>query len=304
VTKPLLLIVDDDRSLLEALEAELEPVFGRMCSIETFDRPADLLEALPRWQAARQPIALAIVDQKMPGFTGIELIQELRRSARAVMDDSLVLPGAGPVAPRFHPASTARTVLLTGYGGPEVALAARTQAGADRYREKPWSGRQLAVDVRDLLSGFCCQASRDPSVLPRESVTPDELCRLRVQLESLPGNQADPDGADPRTSGSATGDEPPDALTALLVETGRGRGPGTMVPSLGEPLLAFARGEADAEQQDLIRTALLESPALRAALMRWFRDLDYIASNEAKQAFDRTAVPDFVRQVIRPKEAE
>jgi hypothetical protein len=47
--KPLLLPVDDDRAVLEALEAELVPAFGDFCRIATFDDRCEVLASLLRW---------------------------------------------------------------------------------------------------------------------------------------------------------------------------------------------------------------------------------------------------------------
>jgi hypothetical protein len=60
--KPLLLLVDDDRAVLEALESELAPAFGEICRIEAFDDPLAVLASLPRWTEEGRSIAAAIVD--------------------------------------------------------------------------------------------------------------------------------------------------------------------------------------------------------------------------------------------------
>ena len=75
--KPLLLLVDDDRAVLEALEAALSPGFEEIARVEAFDRSEDVLEAISRWTEEKRPIAVAVVDQKMPGITGGELLKLL-----------------------------------------------------------------------------------------------------------------------------------------------------------------------------------------------------------------------------------
>ena len=61
--KPLLLLVDDERAVLEALEAEVRPAFEEICRIEAFDEPREVLAALPRWKGEQRSVAVAIVDQ-------------------------------------------------------------------------------------------------------------------------------------------------------------------------------------------------------------------------------------------------
>jgi len=109
--KPLIVIVDDDRAVLHALEAELTPAFAEIARIQAFDAPEDVLASIPRWSEEGRPIAVAVVDQKMPGMTGVELLVALRGLAR---DASR---GAA-----FHPAHDMRSVVLTGYAGLESAL--------------------------------------------------------------------------------------------------------------------------------------------------------------------------------------
>ena len=128
--KPLLLLVDDDRAVLEALESALAPVFEEVARVEAFEAPIDVLAALPRWIEEGRPIAVAIVDQKMPGMTGVELLMRLRGEA---------------------PATHMQAILLTGYAGLDSALAAKNEAGSQRYLEKPWSPAQLIDETWDLM---------------------------------------------------------------------------------------------------------------------------------------------------------
>src|SRR5262245_17680266 len=127
--KPLLLLVDDDPAVLAALEAELTPAFGQLVRVAAFGRPDEVLDALPRWHGEGRAIALAIVDQKMPGMTGVELIAALRASVKAA-DEAVAhldATGGSATSPPFQPARHMRAALLTGYAGLESALAARNE---------------------------------------------------------------------------------------------------------------------------------------------------------------------------------
>jgi thioredoxin reductase (NADPH) len=77
--KPLILLVDDDPSVLEALETTLERPFKEICRIEGFTHPEEALGCVERWTSEERAVALAIVDQKMPGMTGVEFLKELRQ---------------------------------------------------------------------------------------------------------------------------------------------------------------------------------------------------------------------------------
>lgn len=87
--KPLILLVDDDLAVLEALETTLGPLFGEICRIESFVDPEEVLRATVRWVDESRPIAVAIVDQKMPGMTGVELLGRLRAAHSSTLSLSL-----------------------------------------------------------------------------------------------------------------------------------------------------------------------------------------------------------------------
>src|SRR5437867_5410491 len=99
--KPLIALVDDDPAVLEALDSTFRPEFEEICRVESFNDPMEVLGSVGTWEAERRPIALAIVDQKMPRMTGVDLIRSLRATT---------------------PATHMRGVLLTGYAGLDSAL--------------------------------------------------------------------------------------------------------------------------------------------------------------------------------------
>ena len=76
-------------------------------------------------------MALFLVDQRMPGMTGLELLREV----------TLLHPGA-------------RKVLLTAYADTEVAIAGINEIALDHYLMKPWDppDQRLYPVLDDLLS--------------------------------------------------------------------------------------------------------------------------------------------------------
>ena len=81
MNKPVLPLVDDDRAVLDALEVELAPEFAQLCRIQVFDDPRAVLEVVRQWAAEHRSIVVAVVDQKLPGMSGVELLTALHRSA-------------------------------------------------------------------------------------------------------------------------------------------------------------------------------------------------------------------------------
>ena len=172
--KPLLILVDDDRAVLEALEAALVPAFEEIARVETFDRPEDVLAAIPRWIEAQRPIAVAIVDQKMPGFTGAELLRQLRVDASSAAD-----------AGTFHPAAHIHAILLTGYAGLVSAMFAKNESGVDRYLPKPWKIATLTGHARTLFARHIAETARGAFLTVGEAGTEAALrelllCRNRI----------------------------------------------------------------------------------------------------------------------------
>ncbi len=154
--KPLVLLVDDDRAVLEALEALLGPELSEISRLEFFDRPDDVLAAMDGWKQEGRVLALAIVDQKMPAITGVELIRRLRE----VVKDPF------------------KAIILTGYAGLDSAIEAKNEAGVNRYIEKPWDPSELRGSVAEALAG-CLRDSGMSSYLVIKEV------RTEAEIESL-----------------------------------------------------------------------------------------------------------------------
>ena len=204
--KPLILLVDDDRAVLEALEAELRPAFEEICRIESFDDPREVLASLPRWTDEQRPIAVAIVDQKMPRMSGVDLLVRLREAARGAVvaegypsrtaqpsggqakqsvigTPGTVAGGEGPAGP-FRPTAHLHPILLTGYAGLDSALTAKNVAGTSRYVEKPWPPEGLHGTIRTLLARHLSETGADVHFLFREVVTEAEVREsLRVRFK-------------------------------------------------------------------------------------------------------------------------
>jgi FixJ family two-component response regulator len=170
--KPILLLVDDDTAVLEALEAELTPVFGALCNLETFSHPERVLSALSDWKKQSRAIAVAVVDQKMPRIPGVSLLSKLREA---------VLREDGP----FHPASHMRSLILTGYGGLDSAVAAKNEAGATFYVEKPWRRSILREYAARLFADFLDASGTGSHLVIRLVHSPLEILstfELRYQV--------------------------------------------------------------------------------------------------------------------------
>jgi two-component system, OmpR family, response regulator ChvI len=121
VSAPTIAVVDDDHDILDLVETMLE-LEGHQ--VITFDSGRAALESL----RAKSP-DLVILDIKMPGMDGIELLRQLRLKSRV------------PV------------IFLTGKLD-EVDELLALKHGADDFIRKPFSQRVLAERVRTVLRRF------------------------------------------------------------------------------------------------------------------------------------------------------
>jgi thioredoxin reductase (NADPH) len=131
VTRPIILAVDDDAAVLGAIERDLRQHYNADYRVMKAGSAAEGLDAAKELAARNTPVALFLVDQRMPGMSGIELLG-------AVM--------------QLHPAS--RRVLLTAYADTNAAIAGINDIALDHYLMKPWDPpeQRLYPVLDDLLS--------------------------------------------------------------------------------------------------------------------------------------------------------
>jgi thioredoxin reductase (NADPH) len=137
--KPIILAVDDDRTVLAAVERDLRRRYGKDYRIVSADSGSAALSAMQRLQLRNDPIALLLVDQRMPRQTGVEFLAE----------------AVGLYA-------NVKRVLLTAYADTEAAIKAINEIRLDYYLMKPWDPpeEKLYPVLDDLLSDW--QASFRP----------------------------------------------------------------------------------------------------------------------------------------------
>ena len=131
--KPAILAVDDDAPVLRAVERDLRARYGSDYRILAAGSGADALELIRELTRRGDPVALFMVDQRMPVMTGIELLRE-----------SL------PLQP------DAKRILLTAYADTDVAIRAINEIRLDQYLLKPWDPpeERLYPVVDDLLADW------------------------------------------------------------------------------------------------------------------------------------------------------
>ena len=133
MARPILLAVDDDVSVLEAVVQDLRRQFGAQYRVMRAASGQAALDTLAQLKARQEPVALLLSDQRMPGMTGVEFLER----ARETYPDS-------------------RRVLLTAYADTEAAIRAINSARIHYYLNKPWDPpeEKLYPVLTDLLDDW------------------------------------------------------------------------------------------------------------------------------------------------------
>lgn len=126
-----IICVDDEEGILTALRQQLGVRFGEECEISVAQSGKDALELIEELCRDKEPVAVVIVDQIMPGMKGVEVLEEIHRRS---------------------PETT--KVLLTGQAGLDAVVQAINRAGLNRYIPKPWDEPDLRLTVEGLLRTF------------------------------------------------------------------------------------------------------------------------------------------------------
>ena len=133
MARPILLAVDDDVSVLEAVVQDLRRQYGATYRVMRAGSGQAALDTLAQVKTRQEPVALLVSDQRMPGMAGVEFLER----AQEIYPD-------------------ARRVLLTAYADTEVAIRAINTARIHYYLTKPWDPpeEKLYPVLTDLLEDW------------------------------------------------------------------------------------------------------------------------------------------------------
>jgi len=129
--KQVILCIDDEEIILQALEEQLDNTFGEEYKIETSDSGDDAIEFFKELKEEGVHIPVVISDYIMPGMKGDEVLKEIHKLS----------PGS-------------LKILLTGHADVEGISNAINNAQLYRYIAKPWDKDDLVLTVREAIKSF------------------------------------------------------------------------------------------------------------------------------------------------------
>jgi thioredoxin reductase (NADPH) len=192
MAKPVILAVDDEPEVLNAIERDLRHHFAAAYRVMKARSGVEALEATRQLKQRGTPVALFLVDERMPGMTGTELLVE---------------------AIKLYPDS--KRVLLTAYADTQTAIAGINTVGLDYYLLKPWEPpeERLYPALDDLLldwlarvgppfdglrvagtalsaSSYLAKDFLSRSQVPYQWVDLDSDAAMRALIMSMPGGMS------------------------------------------------------------------------------------------------------------------
>jgi thioredoxin reductase (NADPH) len=133
MAKPVILTVDDDAEVLQAIARDLRQQYGSRFRIIRADSGQSAIDTVHQLKLRNEPVALFLVDQRMPSMSGVEFLEQALK----------VFP-------------TAKRALLTAYADTDAAIRAINSTQIDYYLLKPWDPpeERLYPVLDDLLDDW------------------------------------------------------------------------------------------------------------------------------------------------------
>jgi thioredoxin reductase (NADPH) len=130
---PVIMLIDDDQAVLNAVERDIRAKFGRDHRVVKANSGEAALEVARQLAQRNETVALFLTDQRMPQMTGLQFLE----TAREIFPE-------------------AKKVLLTAYADTEVAISSINSLQLDYYLLKPWDPPEenLYPVVTDLLEDW------------------------------------------------------------------------------------------------------------------------------------------------------
>ncbi|MDM8561929.1 response regulator [Candidatus Marithioploca araucensis] len=129
--KPVILCIDDENIVLNALTEQLQQRLDNFYDVETAESGEEALELISEFIKEGVEVPVAIVDYLMPGMKGDEVMRKIHIKSPATL-----------------------TILLSGHVGNEEIGRTINRGNLHKYLAKPWDKEQLFLVINEAIEVF------------------------------------------------------------------------------------------------------------------------------------------------------
>ncbi|NDJ19176.1 hybrid sensor histidine kinase/response regulator [Myxacorys almedinensis] len=131
MSKPVVICVDDEPTVLESLKIDLKRVLGDSCLIETAEGAEEALELFEELQSENYEVALVLADYIMPGLKGDILLQRIHDRSPQTLN-----------------------IMISGQADLEAVSNALRNARLYRYIAKPWTPEDVNLTIAEAVQNY------------------------------------------------------------------------------------------------------------------------------------------------------
>lgn len=131
MSKPVIICIDDEPTILDSLKIQLKKSFDNEYIIETAEGGEEALELLEELLEDKYEVALVVSDYLMPNMKGDELLKRIHE-----------------ISPKTI------KIMLTGQADLEAVTNAINHAKLYRYIGKPWQAEDLKLTVKEAVNSY------------------------------------------------------------------------------------------------------------------------------------------------------
>ncbi|EAW37970.1 diguanylate cyclase domain-containing protein [Lyngbya sp. PCC 8106] len=159
MSKPVVICVDDEPTILDSLKVELRKALENQCIIEVAEGGEEALELLDELEEENSEIAVVLSDYLMPGMKGDELLKLIHQRFPKTLN-----------------------ILLTGQADLPALGNAIKYAKLYRYIAKPWQPEDLRLTVVEAVNSYVQEKKLQEQNLKLQQMN-QELQRLAGELQ-------------------------------------------------------------------------------------------------------------------------
>jgi DNA-binding response OmpR family regulator len=123
------IVVDDDLTILELLRYQITDAIGGVCDVELATSGGEVEDLLTSLVEQGKNVKVLVTDYFLDDCTGVDIIERVKK---------------------HYP--NCSTVLLTGQHQRDIERVASSTIIPDRYFSKPWNSFELKAHLNNLLS--------------------------------------------------------------------------------------------------------------------------------------------------------